>query len=160
MRSYEREPASRVFQQTKIDKKMKLFKKLAAVMAILFTTALTLQAAEPALDGYCPVCYISAGKAVKGTKEFSADHGGKTYYFVSQDALTAFKKSPDKFLPQYDGWCAYGMTFGKKIPVDPTVFDVVDGKLYLNKDAKIGKKFEKHEAKYIAKADKEWAKLK
>lgn len=148
------------FSINQTDTTMKLFKKLAAVMAILFSTALILQAAEPELDGYCVVCYISAGKALKGTQEFSADHEGKTYYFVSQDALDGFKKSPDKFLPQYDGWCAYGMSFGKKVPVDPTVFSVVDGKLYLNKDKKIGKKFEKNEAKYISDADKEWAKMK
>lgn len=126
----------------------------------MLSTAFTLHAAEPELDGYCVVCYISAGKAVKGVEEFSADHDGKTYYFVSQDALDAFKKSPEKFLPQYDGWCAYGMTFGKKFPVDPTVFSVVDGKLYLNKDEKVGEIFEKDEAKYIADADKEWAKMK
>ena len=111
---------------------------------------------KPALDGYCPVCYISAGKAVEGTKEFAAEHEGKTYYFVNADAMKAFQAEPEKFLPEYDGYCAYGMALGKKFESDPTVFSVIDGKLYLNKDESIGKKFNKEPKKLISQADTEW----
>jgi YHS domain-containing protein len=113
-----------------------------------------------AINGYCLVCYISTNKAVKGSAEFTATHAGKTYHFVNKEAVSAFKKNPSKYLPAYDGCCAYGMTFGKKVEVDPTVFSIVNGKLYLNKNAKVGKTFEKDKAKHIAKADQEWAKLK
>lgn len=139
---------------------MNSIKRILAAFVIVFAASFTAIAAEPALDGYCVVCYQSAGKAVKGSEKFSTDHNGKTYYFVDQGALDAFKKSPAKYLPEYDGWCAYGVTFGKKIPVDPTVFTVVDGKLYLNKDKKVGKIFEKDPKKYIAKADSEWKEIK
>lgn len=139
---------------------MNPLKKFAAILALFFLSGSLLHAAEPALDGYCVVCYSAAGKAVKGTKEFSAVHAGQTYYFVNQDALEAFEKNPAKYLPEYGGWCAYGMTLGKKFPVDPTVFTVTDGKLYLNKNKSVGKKFDKDTAKYIAKADEEWKKVK
>ncbi len=112
------------------------------------------------MGGYCVVCYQTADKAVKGSEKFSTDYQGKTYYFADQGALDTFKKSPAKYVPEYDGWCAYGVTFGKKIPVDPTVFSVVDGKLYLNKNKKVGKIFEKDTEKNIEKADTEWKKIK
>ena len=136
-------------------------KTLIASLIALFSLALGAAAAEePALDGYCPVCYIAAEKAVKGTDEFAVEHDGRTYLFVSADAMKAFQAEPDKFLPQYDGLCAYGMAFGKKFESDPTVFSVVDGKLYLNKDKSIGKKFNEDPEGFIAKADPEWKAIK
>lgn len=139
---------------------MKMFKKLGVVVMMWFAMVFTVEAGEPELGGYCVVCYFNAGKAVKGAKEFSAEYEGRSYYFVSEGARDAFKEAPGRFLPQYDGWCAYGVTFGKRIPVDPRVFSVVDGKLYLNKSKRVGKKFDKDQAGYIAKADGEWAKMK
>jgi len=140
---------------------MKTLKKL--LLASLALVSGTLFAADEmdkaALDGYCPVCYVAAGKAVKGVPEFKAEHNGKTYWFVKQGALDAFKESPEKFLPAYDGLCAYGMSFGKKFESDPTVFSVIDGKIYLNKDASIGEKFAEDKAGFIAKADAEWKKI-
>ena len=115
---------------------------------------------NPAIGGYCPVAYFSADKAVKGSSEFAASHAGKTYYFVNKDALATFKKNPEKYVPAYDGWCAYGMTFGKKVKVDPKVFSIVNGTLYLNKNKRIGKTFDKDQSKHIAKADQEWNNLK
>ena len=138
---------------------MKRIQFLLAAVATLFITATHAVAADPALDGYCPVCYIEAGKAVKGDKEFAAEHQGKTYYFVSEETKALFVANPEKYLPAYDGYCAYGMSFGKEIKSDPTVFTVVNGKTYLNKDKKIGKKFGKDKAGYIAKADTEWKSL-
>ncbi len=139
---------------------MKTFKNL--LLAGLVFLSGTLAAKDPgavALDGYCPVCYLAAGKAVKGTSQFKADHKGQTYYFVKQEALDAFKKEPEKFLPAYGGLCAYGMALGKKIESDPTVFTVVDGKIYLNKNKAIGAKFSKDTASFITKADAEWKKV-
>ncbi|MGJ8677585.1 MAG: YHS domain-containing (seleno)protein [Akkermansiaceae bacterium] len=139
---------------------MKFLKSLFVVAATALLSTFTSIAAEaPALDGYCPVCYIASNVAAKGTEEFKAEYNGKTYLFVSEDALKAFNAAPKKFLPQYDGYCAYGMSFGKKIPSDPTVFTVVEGKLYLNKNAKVGKLFTKDTASHIAKADGEWKAL-
>lgn len=108
------------------------------------------------LGGYCPVAYIALGKAVEGKAEFAVDHEGKTYYFVNGDAAAAFKSDPDKFLPAYDGWCAYGMSFGKKFESDPTVFSVVDGRLFLNKSPEVGELFAKGTKEHIAKADAQW----
>ncbi len=135
---------------------MKRIQFLFAAVAALFIATASAPAAELALDGYCPVCYIEAGKAVKGEKSFAADHAGKTYYFVSDETKALFVANPAKYLPVYDGWCAYGMAFGKKFESDPRVFTVVNGKIYLNKNKKIGKKFNKDKSGFIAKADAAW----
>ena len=84
-----------------------------------------------ALEGYCPVAYFAVNKPVLGKKEFAADHRGVTYYFVSADARNAFKKNPNKYIPAFGGWCAFGMAVNDKFPVDPTNFKIVDGKLML-----------------------------
>ena len=112
-----------------------------------------------ALGGYCPVCYIAAGKANMGDPKITSKLDGKTYQFVSNETKAMFDKEPAKYLPQYDGFCAYGMSLGKKFESDPTVFKVVEGKIYLNKSAKIGKLFSKNTAADIVKADKEWKKM-
>lgn len=139
---------------------MKTFKKLLVTSFILLTGSLFAKdKAAVALDGYCPVCYVAAGKAVKGTEEFKTTHEGKIYYFVKQGALDAFVAEPQKFLPAYDGYCAYGMSLGKKFESDPTVFTVIDGVIYLNKDASISKIFHKDTKGAIAKADAEWKKM-
>ena len=136
----------------------KLFTILTALTALL--SIASAQAGEkPALDGYCPVCYIAAGKAAKGSAEFVSTHDGKTYYFVSKEVKGMFDAEPAKWLPQYDGYCAYGISLGKKFESDPTVFSVVDGKVYLNKDAEIGKEFAKDKEGNIKKADVKWAEL-
>jgi len=139
---------------------MKKLKTLFAASLVLLTgTLFGMDKPELALDGYCPVCYVAAGKAVKGTEEFQLEHEGKIYYFVKQGAVDAFKAEPAKFLPAYGGYCAYGMSFGKKFESDPTVFKVIDGKIYLNKDADIAKEFAKDTKGAITKADAHWKKM-
>ena len=112
--------------------------------------------AEAELDGYCPVCYVSAGKAVKGTEEFKSEHNGDTYYFVHAEAKAAFDKEPTKFLPAYEGFCAYGISLGKEIESDPTQFTVIDGVIYLSATAKIKARFETRSSRFIAKANRQW----
>jgi YHS domain-containing protein len=141
---------------------MKILKKLTGVLAFALTALLS-QADEmkkAELGGYCPVCYISAGKAVEGKKEYTVEHAGKKYLFVSEQAVAAFKQDPSKYLPAYDGWCAFGMSLGKKFESDPTVFKVVDGRLFLNKNADVGKLFSEGTKEHISKADAEWKKMK
>ena len=140
---------------------MKPLQSIIALIALAFTSTFALaESKEAALDGYCPVCYIAAGKANKGKAEFASKHEGKTYYFVSKEVKAMFDAEPAKWLPQYDGYCAFGLSLGKKFESDPTVFSVVDGKVYLNKNAEIGKKFAEDKAGYIKKADANWKTLK
>ena len=116
-----------------------------------------------ALEGYCPVAYFAVDKAVRGQPEYATTHDGVTYWFVSADAKKAFDANPEKYLPAYGGWCAFGMSVEDKFPVDPTNFKIVDGRLMLflknkNVDARAlwnqGK-----ETKLASKAAAHWKKV-
>ncbi|MBO3698262.1 YHS domain-containing (seleno)protein [Roseivirga sp. E12] len=83
-------------------------------------------------NGYDIVNYFTANSAVRGSKDYSAQHNGATYYFVNSDHQKQFKASPEKYLPQFDGYCAFAVAqMNQKVPVDPKTFRVDDGKLYL-----------------------------
>ncbi len=85
-----------------------------------------------ALEGYDPVCYFQQGKALKGKKEFSSTSNNVTYYFSTSANKSLFEKEPQKYEPQYGGWCAYAMgASGEKVQVDPETFKISGGKLYL-----------------------------
>ena len=121
----------------------------------LFGSSLA-SAADAQIQGYSLVSYFDQDKAVKGKAEHAVDHSGKTYHFESAASAKKFKSNPTKYLPQYGGWCAYAMAWGKRVKIDPSAFKIVDGKLYLNKKASIKKLWEKKRAKYIKDADKHW----
>jgi YHS domain-containing protein len=128
-----------------------------------FTNGFNVPSTGVALEGYCPVCYIEANKAAKGSPEFSYDHGGVTYWFVSDAVRKTFVANPNKYVPAYGGWCAVGVTLGQRFPVDPTNFKVVNGRIMLFlKNAKIDAVdlWNKEEAENLKKADANWEKMK
>lgn len=137
---------------------MNIIKSIMILMAMTVSlyAAPTKMESKLALNGYCPVCYIAAGKANMGDAKFTSELEGKKYQFVSVETKAMFDAEPAKFLPQYDGYCAFGMSLGKKFESDPTVFSVIDGKIYLNKNADVKGLFSKGTAGLIVKADKEW----
>ena len=87
---------------------------------------------DGAVQGYDVVAYFTESKPVKGTKEFTVYHSGESWYFSSAENLKTFKASPEKYKPQFGGYCAYGMSRGYKAKTDPEAWTIVDGKLYLN----------------------------
>ena len=115
--------------------------------------------AKPMIGGYCPVSYQLAGKAVKGDVKFKQVMRGGLYHLANAEAKTAFIKEPDKFIPQYAGFCAEGVARGKRYVGDPTVFAVVDGRTYLFFDAAAKKTFEANPAETIKSADTNWPEL-
>jgi YHS domain-containing protein len=84
-----------------------------------------------ALDGYSPVSYLDLGLAQKGNKSIMSEYKGVKYFFTSQEQKVLFDKTPDKYLPQYGGWCATGIAVGAKFRTEPNKFLVQNGKYYL-----------------------------
>ncbi len=85
-----------------------------------------------ALRGYDPVAYFIQNKAVKGEKELSYDYHGVSYHFSIPANQQAFQANPEKYEPQYGGWCAYAMGHdGSKVDVNPETFKIIKGKLFL-----------------------------
>lgn len=111
------------------------------------------------VGGYDVVAYHTEGKAVRGTGFHAARHDGVTYLFTSRENRDKFLDNPNRYLPEFGGYCAFGASVGKKIYADPTVWQIVDGKLYLNVDSKIQKKFESDLSGNLAKAYANWPKI-
>lgn len=116
-----------------------------------------------ALEGYCPVAYHVVNKPVRGKPEYASTYNDVTYHFVNADAKQAFDQDPEKYLPAYGGWCAFGMSVQDKFPVDPTNFKIVNGRLMLflknrNVDA-LALWNQGRESDLIAKADAHWQKV-
>ncbi len=114
----------------------------------------------PGLSGYDPVAYFTDGKPMKGSGYHVAEFDGVTYAFSSKEHKEMFSASPEKYLPMYGGYCAYGVAVGKKFVTDPEVWKVVDGKLYLNLDDGIQGKWNKDIPGYIKTADENWSEIK
>lgn len=83
------------------------------------------------LLGHDPVAYFSAGKPLRGDPAIKTSLPERTYYFATADNKRVFDASPDKFEPQYGGFCASGAAFGLKLGSDPTEFEIVDGRLFI-----------------------------
>lgn len=109
-----------------------------------------------ALQGYDPVAYFTEQKAIRGRPQFSAQHEGATYRFFSQANRDAFVAAPQKYAPQYGGYCAFGMASGYKAPIDPDAFSVVGDKLYLNYSKSVRKQWSSDVPGHIGKADAHW----
>ena len=109
-----------------------------------------------AVQGYDLVAYLEDHKPLKGSEEFSFKHEAATYQFTSKAHLNTFKKNPEKYLPQYGGFCAYGVSRGYAVGIDPEAWSIVDGKLYLNYSLKVQKTWNEDKPGYIKKADQNW----
>lgn len=113
-----------------------------------------------ALKGHDPVAYFNAGAPTLGKNQFSAKHQGATYRFASAANRDAFAANPPKYTPAYGGFCAMGVALEKKLDVDPQAWRVVDGKLYLNVNKDVQKRWLDDVPGNLAAADKNWPRLK
>lgn len=120
-----------------------------------------------ALQGYDPLSYFDAGGPKLGSKEYTYTFRGVTYRFVSKAHRDTFVAEPVKWEPPYGGWCAFAVIDGDKVEIDPTNFEVIEGKVYLFYKGFWGDARAKWDAlvkaetaaKVIEKADAGWRKL-
>jgi len=140
-----------------------VLRKLAIAAALLL--ALPAAARSPvnksllggtAVKGYDVVAYFEDGEAREGSSDFETEWRGATWQFTSADHRDRFAADPERYAPQYGGYCAYGMAKGKAVDVDPQAWRIVDGKLYLNYSKKVQSLWEKDVPGYVAKADANW----
>jgi YHS domain-containing protein len=103
------------------------------MMMVFVATAQTQTVVAPALalKGYDVVAYFSANMAQPGASDQQVDFDGMRYLFSSAQNRAAFSADPDRYLPQFGGYCAMGISRGKKFESDPTLWKVIDGKLYV-----------------------------
>ena len=113
-----------------------------------------------AIQGYDPVAYFESNKAIKGKSEIKSEYKKATYLFSSEENKALFLKTPDKYVPEYGGYCAYGVSENHTSPTDPQAFTIVNDKLYLNYNLKVKELWSKDREDRINKADENWKELK
>jgi YHS domain-containing protein len=138
---------------------------LSLVLALVISLALAQKPEvfsqnDKAIIGYDPVAYFTDSKPVMGKEEFKIAYAGANWYFSSEKNLELFKSNPSKYMPQYGGYCAFGLAGGYKAPISPDAWTIVDDKLYLNYNKKIQEDWTDDRAEMIKKADKNWPTVK
>jgi YHS domain-containing protein len=135
---------------------------VTVIFALLFAGAALAQKApiyadsSGAIRGYDPVAYFTQGRPVQGSKEFTHRWNGAVWRFASAQNRDRFAAAPQKYAPQYGGYCAYGVASGYAVKIDPAAWSVVDGRLYLNYDRSVQASWKSDIPGYIRKADANW----
>ncbi|MEM7527077.1 MAG: YHS domain-containing (seleno)protein [Pseudomonadota bacterium] len=112
-----------------------------------------------AIDGTDPVAYFTEGRPVDGSSDFKHEYNGATWLFASAENRDLFAANPEKYAPQYGGYCAWAVSQGYTASTDPENWAIVDGKLYLNYNADVQTRWNKDIPGHIASADKNWPKV-
>jgi len=108
------------------------------------------------VNGYDVVAYFSAGQPTRGVAQFKTTHNGVEYRFANAANLAAFRANPARYLPQYGGYCAWAVSQGYTASADPTNWRIVDGRLYLNYNDEIQRRWEGDIAGHIRSANANW----
>lgn len=109
-----------------------------------------------ALRGGDAVALATGLDITPGHARFTHVHDGVAYYFASDESRQTFAADPERYMPQYGGFCALGVALGKKLDGSPRFADIVDGKLYLFLNAAVFETYEKDKAGVLAKAQETW----
>ena len=112
-----------------------------------------------AIDGTDPVAYFTEGRPVEGKKSISYDWNGATWRFSSEDNKALFVADPEKYAPQYGGYCAWAVSQGYTASTNPEAWKIVEGKLYLNYNKSVQSKWEGDVPGNIKAADANWPKV-
>jgi YHS domain-containing protein len=138
---------------------------VAMLLAVISGKALALDPtytalfSSDAIKGYDAVAYFTENAAIKGESEFSTEYQQATWLFSSQNNLDLFKSAPEKYAPQYGGYCAYAVSQGSTASIKPELFTIHDGKLYLNYNESVNKKWTQNKDAFIRDADQNWPEL-
>ena len=111
-------------------------------------------------QGYDPISYFEGDDPKKGSQEVALSTDSATYYFTSAAHRDMFKSDPAHYAPHYDGYCAMTISGGEKIEADPTIWTIIDEKLYVFRFKRDIKLFTRKYTQLSALGDKRWETLK
>lgn len=112
-----------------------------------------------AVRGIDVVAYVPDGRPVQGLAAFTHSWQGTTWRFASAANRDRFAADPARYAPAYGGFCAYAVSEGYTAPIDPEAWKIVDGRLYLNYDRSVQRRWERDIPGRIARADANWPAL-
>lgn len=133
-----------------------LFSLLLPTSSLVAKTLVNVDRHGIGINGYDPVAYFTDAKAVKGNPAISSSTDGVIYYFATPEHKASFDANPAKYEPQFGGFCAYGLSRNSLVEIDPTAFQIVNGRLLLQYSKGIMFKFNKDAAANLQKADQNW----
>jgi hypothetical protein len=119
------------------------------------------QAAEKrvALHGYDPVSYFTDGRPEQGSARFTFAFDDSVYWFRDAEHRALFAADPERYAPQYDGYCAVSMSAGKKAEPDPEAWAIAEGKLYVFGVKRAAAVFAQNQASVVSQANANWQAL-
>jgi len=146
---------------------MQITRRYLLLFGVALRSALAAPQADPvnqdrsgvAVKGYDVVAYFTQSKPVKGSAAFTHPYIGATWWFASAADRDEFARSPEKYVPQYGGYCAYGVSQGHTAPIDPEAWTIIDGKLYLNYSKGVKKTWSEAIPQHIERANQNWPRL-
>jgi YHS domain-containing protein len=112
-----------------------------------------------AVSGYDPVAYFTIGEPTKGDKNISAEWNNSTWLFSTEKHKELFLANPEKYAPAYDGHCAFAAGIGKKVSAKPTLWKIIDDRLFLNFSKSANKRWLDNPESYIKDGDENWKEL-
>ena len=112
-----------------------------------------------AIQGHDPVAFFTVKAPLKGKPEFTSEFHGAKYRFYSAKNKAAFEADPAKYEPRFGGYCAFGVSKGKLVEIDPEAFQVVDGRLLLQYSKGVRDTFNQDSAGNLKKAEENWPQL-
>jgi YHS domain-containing protein len=113
-----------------------------------------------AIEGTDPVAYFTEGKPVEGREDITYDYGGATWRFATAANRDAFAAEPERYTPQYGGYCAWAVSLGYTASTVREAWHIEDGKLYLNYSKGVQSRWQEDIPGHISKADTNWPGLK
>ena len=124
------------------------------------TNGYTLDGAGLGVHGVDTVVLSTMNAVAPGEASHAVVHDGVTYYFASGLTAERFKSDPERYLPQYGGFCAYAVALGKKLDGDPRYADIVEGKLYLFVNAAVFQSYLADKENTLRTAKEKWPTIK
>jgi len=141
-----------------------VFSFLAAVVAVQPVMAgeakmINTEPNNVAIKGYDPVAYFTKGQPMKGNPEVTYSWNGAQWHFATATHRDMFAGSPERYAPQFGGFCSMALTRGEIKTIDPEAWKVIDGKLYLAFSKRGREKFDENTHVNIKKAEENWKKI-
>lgn len=146
-----------------------MFRKFALILALVlssiaWTSTFAWASKDPvyqsffgtAIDGTDPVSYFTEGRPIEGKSDITLEWNGATWRFASTENRDRFAANPDKYAPQYGGYCAWAVSQGYTASTDPEAWAIVDGKLYLNYSKAVQNQWEQNIPENISSANRNW----
>lgn len=152
-------------RQAAIKKKQSMFLVLAALLILgLFLLSCSRESdlsaniipQTNAISGYDPVAYFTEAKPVPGQEDFSYVWNDAKWLFSSKENMELFQEAPERYAPQYNGYCAFALSRNDFVNVNPESWAIVDEKLYFTFNHDIKNAWLQDKRNYIAKANRNW----